>query len=173
MRDYFSGFMILVEGQFQLNDVIKIGDVSGSVERMSMRMTTLRDLKGKAHFIPNGQIKRVTNMTHKWSQVMFEIGVTYRADVDRVMALLTDIAGEMKEDEKYKDNIIAEPVMLGVDLFGRSGIVIKMLMRTKAGMQWSVKREMLRRIKNRFDKEGIEIPLPQRVVYQRQEGSEA
>ncbi|MBW1944335.1 MAG: mechanosensitive ion channel [Deltaproteobacteria bacterium] len=172
MRDYFSGFMILVEGQYELNDVIKIGDVSGTVERMSMRMTTLRDLKGSAHFIPNGQITRVTNMTHKWSQVMFEIGVTYKADVDRVMGMLKEIAGELKEDEEYRSAIIAEPVMLGVDLFSESGIVIKMLMRTKPGMQWSVKREMLRRIKNRFDAEGIEIPLPHRIVYQRLEKNE-
>ena len=76
IRDYFSGFMILVEGQYELNDVIKIGNVSGTVERITMRVTTLRDLEGRAHFIPNGQITSVTSMTHKWFQVMFEIGVT-------------------------------------------------------------------------------------------------
>jgi len=111
-------------------------------------------------------------MTHKWSQVMFEIGVTYKADVDRVMGMLKEIAGELKEDEKYRSAIIADPVMLGVDLFSESGIVIKMLMRTKPGMQWAVKREMLRRIKNRFDAEGIEIPVPHRIVYQRIEKNE-
>ena len=172
MRDYFSGFMILVEGQYELNDVIKIGDVSGTVERITMRVTTLRDLKGRAHFIPNGQIKSVTNMTHKWSQVMFEIGVTYKADADRVMGMLKEIAEELQEDEEYKYSITAKPVMLGVDLFSESGIVIKMLMRTKPGMQWSVKREMLRRIKNSFDAAGIEIPVPHRIVYQRIEKNE-
>jgi len=111
-------------------------------------------------------------MTHKWSQVMFEIGVTYKADVDRVMGILKEIAEELQEDEEYKYAITAKPVMLGVDLFSESGIVIKMLMRTKPGMQWSVKREMLRRIKNSFDAAGIEMPVPHRIVYQRLEKNE-
>ena len=169
MRDYFSGFMILVEGQFKLTDVVKIGDVSGTVERMTLRMTTLRDLEGRAHFIPNGQIKGVTNMTHKWSQVLVAISVTYKADVDRVMTLLVEIAGEIRKDDEFGSTIIEEPVMLGVDLFAESGIVIKMLLKTLPGKQWALKREMLRRIKYRFDDEGIEIPVPHRVVYQRNE----
>lgn len=171
MRDYFSGFMILVEGQFKLNDVVKIGNFSGTVERMTLRMTTLRDLEGRAHFIPNGQIKGVTNMTHKWSQVLVDIPVTYRADVDRVMTLLMEIADDIRKDDEYKQTIIEEPIMLGVDFFAESGVVIKMLLKTLPGKQWALKRELLRRVKYRFDNEGIEIPVPHRVVYHRNESN--
>jgi small-conductance mechanosensitive channel len=169
MRDYFNGFMILMEGQYELNDWIKIGDVSGAVERITLRITTLRDLEGCAHFIPNGEIKRVTNMTHKWSQALIDIGVTYKEDVDRVMGILMDIAKELRNDGAFKAFIIDEPVMLGVNLFTESGVVIRMLITTRAGMQWAVRREMLRRVKNKFDEAGIEIPVPHRVIFQRLE----
>jgi small conductance mechanosensitive channel len=169
MRDYFNGFMILMEGQYQLNDWVKIGDVSGSVERITMRMTTLRDLEGCAHFIPNGEIKGVTNFTHKWAQVLLDIRVTYKEDADRVMGILMEIALEVRNDDRFGHFIVEEPVMLGVNIFTESGFEVRMLIKTRAGMQWAVRREMLRRIKNRFDAEGIEIPLPQRIVYQRTE----
>ena len=108
-------------------------------------------------------------MTHKWSQVLVDTSVTYKADVDRVMTLLMEIADEIRKDDEFGSTIIEEPVMLGVDLFAESGIVIKMLLKTLPGKQWALKREMLRRIKYRFDDEGIEIPVPHRVVYQRSE----
>ncbi len=101
MRDYFSGFMILMEGQFELNDIVTIGNVTGSVERMSMRMTLLRDLEGRAHFIPNGQIRQVTNRTHGWSQALFDIGIDYRENADRVMAVLMEVAEEFRRDPVF------------------------------------------------------------------------
>jgi small conductance mechanosensitive channel len=173
MKDYFNGFMILLEGQYQLNDWIQIGEVSGAVERITLRITTLRDLEGRVHFIPNGQIARVTNMTHEWAQVLLDIGVAYKEDPDRVMALLMDIATEIRKDSNFGLSITGEPVMLGVNLFGESGIVIRMLMKTRAGSQWAVRREMLRRIKNKFDEEGIEIPVPHRVIFQRNEAAKS
>lgn len=169
MRDYFNGFMILLEGQFQLNDVVLIGDAAGLVERMTMRMTMLRDLDGRAHFIPNGQITRVTNLTHEWSRALFDIVVSYEGNVDRAMEILVELANEIRTEPEYAGFITGEPQMLGVDQFTESGVLIKMIMQTKPGKMWPVRRELLHRIKNRFDEEGIEIAMPHRIVYQRPE----
>ena len=169
MRDFFNGIMILWEGQYELNDVVMIGDVAGVVERMTMRVTVLRDLEGRAHFIPNGEIKRVTNLTHEWSQAVFDIGVGYGENVDRVMGILMELAGELRKDPKFTRFILDEPQMLGVDLFSESGIIVKFTIKTKAAGQWAVKRELLRRIKNRFDELGIRIPVPHRMILQEEE----
>ena len=170
MRDYFSGFMILLEEQYKLNDVITIGDVTGVVEHMTMRTTVLRDLEGRAHFIPNGQIARVTNRTHEWSQALFAIRVSYREDVDRVMEILMELAKELQQDPEFSNAVIGEPKMLGVDELDESAIVIKFFMKTHPNKMWPVKREMLRRIKNKFDALGIKIPVPRRIVLEEQEG---
>jgi len=163
MRDYFYGFMILLEGQYKLDDVITIGDVTGVVEHMTMRMTVLRDLEGRAHFIPNGQIARVTNRTHEWSRAVLEIRVSYREDVDRVMDILLQLARELQQDPEFSSAVIEEPQMLGVDKLDESAIVIKFMMKTQPTKMWPVRRELLRRIKNKFDELGILIPAPYRI----------
>lgn len=169
IRDYFTGFLILMENQYGINDVIRIGETSGTVERITLRTTVLRDLEGIVHFIPNGEIKQVSNLTHGWSRAVFEIGVAYKEDVDRVMKVLIEIGEHLREDEKFASKIIDQPTMLGVDSFGDSAIVIKFFMKTRPLQQWEVKREMLRRIKMRFDELGIEIPFPHRTVFHRSE----
>jgi moderate conductance mechanosensitive channel len=167
IRDYFYGFVILVENQFKLNDVVKIGDVSGQVEGITLRMTVLRDTEGSVHFIPNGQITAVTNMTHGWSRALFEIGVAYKEDIDRVMGVLVALGKELRQDPAVGPGILDDPTMLGVDSLGESAVVIKFYIKTRPLQQWPVKREMLRRIKNKFDDLGIEIPYPHRTVYHR------
>ncbi|MCZ6713954.1 MAG: mechanosensitive ion channel, partial [Deltaproteobacteria bacterium] len=166
MRDYFSGFMILLEDQYELGDLVSIGEVTGIVERANMRTTVLRDLEGRTHFIPNGQITRVTNRSYGWARAVFEISVAFHEDVDRVMVLLMELAREMRKDENYGPDIIDEPLMLGVDDFGDAAVVIKFMMKTKPDKMFPVRREMLRRIKNRFEQEGIEIPIPKRMIVQ-------
>lgn len=165
IRDYFSGFMILMENQYGVNDVIKIGESSGLVERITLRLTVLRDLEGTVHFIPNGQIDKVSNMTHGWSRALFDIGVAYKEDLDRVMNVLTELGKGLRKDPAYTDLILDNPEMLGVDQFGDSAVVIKFFIKTRPLKQWPVKREMLRRIKKRFDEIGIEIPFPHRTVF--------
>ncbi|MFO0974658.1 MAG: mechanosensitive ion channel [Phycisphaerae bacterium] len=167
IRDYFYGFMILLENQYAINDVVKIGSTSGMVEKITLRITVLRDLEGVVHFIPNGQIAQVSNLTHGWSRALFDIGVSYEEDVDRVMAVLTDLGRELRRDPEYRRLILDDPEMLGVEKFENSCVVIRFIMKTRPMHQWKVRREMLRRIKNRFDKEGIEIPYPQRTVHHR------
>jgi small conductance mechanosensitive channel len=170
IRDYFSGFMVLMEDQYGINDVVKIGDVSGMVEKITLRMTVLRDLSGAVHFIPHGTISRVSNMTHGWSRAAFDVGVAYKEDVDRVMGILMDLARQLRADPKFAPLILADPEMLGVDQLSESAVVIKFLIKTRPLQQWPVKREMLRRIKRKFDELGIEIPFPHRTVYHHYEG---
>jgi small conductance mechanosensitive channel len=165
LRDYFTGFMILLENQYGINDVVKIGDVAGMVERITLRLTVLRDLDGRVHFIPNGHIATVSNLTHGWSRALIEIGISYKEDVDRVMELLDEMGKELRRDPEFRHMILEQPEMLGLDQFGDSAVVIKFFIKTRPLMQWTVKREMLRRIKKRFDELGIEIPFPHRTVY--------
>jgi moderate conductance mechanosensitive channel len=166
IKDFFTGFMILLEQQFMVNDVVKIGDISGQVERISLRMTVLRDLEGRVHFIPHGQITSTTNLTHGWSRAVFDIGVAYKENVDRVMQVLLELCKELRNDPAFGPLILEDAVMLGVDSLGDSAVTIKFYFKTRPLRQWPVKREMLRRIKNRFDELGIEIPFPHQTVYQ-------
>ncbi|MBW7906767.1 MAG: mechanosensitive ion channel [Phycisphaerae bacterium] len=170
IRDYFYGFMILLENQYAVNDVIRIGEVSGQVEKITLRITMLRGLDGSVHFIPNGEIKRVSNMTHGWSRALFDIPVAYKEDVDRVMEVLMDLAKELRRDPNYRSLILEMPEMLGVNQFADSAVVIRFFMKTRPLQQWAVQRELLRRIKNRFDELGIEIPFPHRTVFHRNGG---
>ena len=166
IKDYFTGFMVLFEQQYLINDVVRIGDITGQVERISLRMTVLRDLEGRVHFIPHGQIDTVTNLTHGWSRAVFEIGVAYKESVDQVIAVLQKLADELRQDDNYRFLILDTPVMLGVDSLANSAVIIKFYIQTRPLQQWTVKREMLRRIKNEFDRLGIEIPFPHVTVYQ-------
>jgi len=165
MRDYFNGFVILLEDQYELNDLVKINNITGTVERVNMRTTVLRDVEGMLHFIPNGEIKSVINRTYEWARPVFNIKVAYKENVDRVMEVLAEVAGGLKVDPDFGPEVTDEPVMLGVDQFVEDGVVIKFMIRTTPHGQFRVRREVLRRIKNRFDELGIEIPAPQRVLY--------
>ena len=127
-------------------------------------MTALRDLEGHIHFIPNGNIGSVTNMTQSWSRAVFEIGVAYKEDVDAVIDVLIDLGRELRAEPEFADAILDDLEMLGVDAFTDSAIIIKFVIKTLPRKQWKIKREMLRRIKIRFATEGIEIPFPHRIV---------
>ncbi len=164
MRDYFTGFMILLEDQYELGDLITIGNITGTVEKVNMRTTVLRDLEGRVHFIPNGEVKSVTNRTYVWGRAVLEIPVGYKEDVDRVMEVILDVAKNFRTDPEFESWVTDEPVMLGVDKFTEYGVVIKFMMKTQPNKMFAVRRQMLRRIKNRFDKEGIEISVPHRVI---------
>jgi len=167
IRDYFYGFMILLENQYTIGDVIRIGEHAGLVERVTLRVTMLRDLEGIAHFIPNGQIAAVQNLTHGWSRAVLDVAVAYREDVDRVMRVLAETARELRFDANFRHLILEEPEILGIDALAESAVVIKLIIKTRPLQQWTVKRAMLYRIKKKFDLLGIEIPFPHRTVYTR------
>ncbi len=167
IRDYFTGFMILIEDQYGVRDVVRIGSTTGEVERISLRMTVLRDLEGSVHFIPHGTITDVTNLTHGWSRALFDVGVAYGESVDQVMSVIEEVGEELRKDPAFSSIVLDKLEMLGLDQLADSAVVIKFFIKTRPLKQWRVKREMLRRLKNRFDQLGIEIPFPHRTVYHR------
>jgi len=164
VKDYFSGFMLLLEDQYGINDVVRINSISGVVEEITLRVTTLRDIEGIVHFIPHGTITLVSNMTHGWSRALIDAGVAYKEDADRVMNVMLDLARELRDDTSFGPLILDNAEMLGVDALGESAVTIKMVIKTVPTKQWAVRREYLRRMKRRFDQLGIEIPFPQRTI---------
>ena len=167
VKDFLTGFFILMENQYRVGDVVKIGDHAGLVESIKMRITVLRDLEGIVHTIPNGEVQSVKNMTYGWSRVVLNIGVAYKENVDQVMDVLREVGRKMREEEEYCSFMIDDPQILGVDDFGDSQVTIKMLAKTIPLKQWEVARELRRRIKHAFDEKGIEIPFPQRTLWMR------
>jgi small conductance mechanosensitive channel len=166
IKDFFSGFMILIENQYSVGNVVRIANVTGVVEDITLRMTVLRDEEGAVHFVPHGQVTLVSNLTHGWSRAVLRISIGYGEDADRAMSALMQVARELQGDEQFGQFIVGDPEMQGIDAFGDSAVVIKLLVTTKPLKQWAVKRELLRRIKRKFDELGIEIPFPQMVLHQ-------
>jgi small-conductance mechanosensitive channel len=174
VQDVISGFFILLEDQYSIGDVIAAGGVDGVVEKVNLRTTILRDLHGVVHVIPNGEIRVLSNKTKEWSRAVLEIGVGYGEDPDRVIAILEEIAAEIHADPVFGALLLEEPSVPGVEAFGESAIQIRIMAKTLPLKQWDVARELRRRIKHRFDAEGIELPFPQRMVWHRGDpGAEA
>ena len=165
VKDVISGFFIILENQYRIGDVIEVAGVSGLVESVSLRKTVLRDLEGRVHTVPNGEIKVVSNLSKEWSRVVLDIGISYREEIDPIIDLLTQIGKELEAEEPYKSAILEPAQILGVERFGESQLVIRMIVKTMPLKQWEVGRELRRRIKNRFDEKGIQIPLPHRVLF--------
>jgi moderate conductance mechanosensitive channel len=165
VKDVISGTFMLIEGQFGVGDVVKVSDVSGLVEKITLRTTVLRDIEGAVHIVPNGEITRVTNMTKAWSRAVLHIGVAYREDADRVMDVLRDLLRDFQADPEWGPLLLEEPVVPGIESFGDSSVNIRIMAKTLPLKQWDVSRELRRRIKKRFDEEGIEIPFPHVTFY--------
>lgn len=165
VKDVISGTFILLEGQFGIGDVVRIGDVAGLVEKITLRTTMLRDAEGVYHIIPNGDIARVSNMTKNWSRSLIDISVAYRNDVDTVIRLLQEIGAEFERDEEWHPLILEPFEVLGLDRFTESAVVIRMQVKTLPLKQWIVSRELRRRIKYRFQEEGIEMAYPHIRLY--------
>jgi small conductance mechanosensitive channel len=157
MRDYFTGFMILLEDQFELGDLITVGGITGTVEKENMRTTMLSDIEGRMHFIPNGEIKELTNRTYVWGRAVLDVPVDYEEDVDRAMAVILEAAEEFRDDAEMGDWVTDKPVMLGVDKFTNQGVVIKFMVQTRPDKIFPARRELMRRVKKKFDAEGIRM----------------
>ena len=173
VKDFLSGFFILFEDQFGVGDVVEINGKSGAVERMTLRIVQLRSMDGTVHTIPNGEIKAVSNLTRGWSRAVIEVGVAYDTDLDRAIEVLRDVGRELAGDEAWRIQLDGEPEVLGVEGLGDNALNLRLVARTRPGQQWAVARELRRRIKLRFDREGIEIPFPQRTMHVRVEGERA
>ncbi len=166
IKDLISGLFIILENQYRIGDVIIVDSTGGLVEDISLRMTTLRDLDGVVHHIPHGEIKKISNMSKKFSRVNLDIGVSYNSDLQHVIDVINRTGNELAADPAFKDSIISPPQFLRVNDFADSSIVVKILGDTLPLKQWEIAGEFRKRIKIAFDKEGIEIPFPQRVVHQ-------
>jgi small conductance mechanosensitive channel len=162
VKDVITGTFMLLESQFSVGDIVRISDVSGQVERITLRTTTLRDLHGVVHIVPNGEITRVSNLTKSWSKAVLDIGVAYRENVDRVIELLGAIVEEFHQDEEWSGRVIEAPEVLGL---ADSAVIVRVSIKTLPQEQFGVSRELRRRIKNRFDEEGVEIPFPHMTFY--------
>ena len=164
VKDWLAGFFILLENQFSVDDVIKVGEHSGLVEKMDLRRTVLRTLDGSVVVIPNGDIRIVTNLTKEWSRVVMDVGISYEEDIDRAVEVLRAVGEELYEDEEIGKMVVEPPQVLGVEALGEYQVVIRMLVKTLPLQQWTVGRALRARIKKAFDREGISIPYPHRIT---------
>lgn len=165
VKDVISGFFILLEDQIRVGDVIKIAGKGGVVEKVTLRTTVLRDVAGNVHYVPNGHIDVVTNMTKDYSRYVFDIGVAYREDVDEVIEIVKSIDEELRNDPEFKEDILEPIEIMGLDQFASSSIIIKARATTLPIKQWRVGREFNRRLKKKFDELNIEIPFPHVTLY--------
>ena len=165
VRDFISGFFIILENQIRTGDVAIINGTGGLVEQINLRTTTLRDFAGVIHVFQNGKINNISNMTKDWSAIVFDIGVAYKENPQMVMDLMKQTGVELQNDPEFKDKIIEPIEIFGLDQFADSAIVIKARIKTKPIQQWNVGREYRKRLKYAFDQHNIEIPFPHVTVY--------
>lgn len=169
VKDFLAGIFVFIEDQYGVGDVVDVGEANGTVEAVTLRMTRLRDLDGTVWYVPNGEILRVGNKSQNWSRAVVDVGVGYGEDLVRVQRVLREIAHDLWEDEEFRDVIIEEPEVTGVEMLNPDSVTVRVLIKTAPLEQWAVARAMRQRIKTRFDHEGIEIPFAQRVVWHRDE----
>lgn len=166
VRNIFHGIFILLEDQYSEGDIVSVAGVSGTVEEFDLRKTTIRDLDGVQHHIPNGEITIASNKTKGWSGINLDIGVAYSTNLDKLKEVIEQTCKDF--NEKHED-IIQTPELVGIDKFADSAIIIKILGKTKPGAQWDMSRKLRASLKEVFDKEGIEIPFPHQVEIQKKE----
>lgn len=173
VKDYFSGFFLLLEDQIRHGDIVEAGGKAGLVEEVTLRYVRLRGYDGNVHFVPNGQIDSVTNMTRDFSYAVIDVGVAYREDVDEVFSIIRKVAAAMRTDELFGAWILEDADLAGVDNWAASSVVIRLRIKVLPSQQWTVKREFLRRLKHAFNQRDIEIPFPHLTIYagQNKDGS--
>jgi small-conductance mechanosensitive channel len=167
VKDVIAGAFAIAEDQYSIGDVVKLADVSGTVEEIRLRTTVLRDLDGSVHHVPNGEVRVATNLTHEYSRAVVDLSVAYEESVDRAIEVIGEIAAGLATDPEWSTALVEEPKVLGVDALDDSGVVIRVLFSTDPDLRWHVKREFLRRAKNGLDAAGIEIPYPHLTVNRR------
>ena len=165
VRDLIGGLFILAEQQFHLGDVVKIGDITGTVERMTLRATYLRDLEGILHLIPNGEVRIVSNLTRGWSRALVDVTVPYDCDTGQVMELLQQVCAEAMQEPEVARVLSEAPMVTGVEGLDASGVRLRILAKTQPGQQWMVSRALRRRVKERLEAAGISAAYPRQVVY--------
>ncbi len=171
VKDFLSGLFMLIEDQYGVGDVIDVGDATGTVENVSLRSTTIRDVFGTVWHVPNGEIARVGNYSQLWSRALIDVEVAYDVDLRFAQGVIQRVADEFWNDPEWGgDELMERPEVWGIQNLGASGIAIRLVVKTEPSMQWSVERELRLRVKEALDVAGIEIPFPQQTVWVRNQG---
>ena len=165
VRDIITGLFIIAENQFRIGDFVSIGEYSGTVEDMTLRVTKLRQIDGTIHYIPNGEIKVASNKSKDYSKVDLKIGVGYNTNLDQLEDIINKVGIEITEDPEFGIHIIETPKFLRIDDFLDSSISVHISGKVYPKKQYLINGEMRRRLKKIFNQEGIEIPYPTRIVY--------
>jgi small conductance mechanosensitive channel len=164
VRDVVSGMFMIVEDQYGVGDVVDVGAASGSVEAVGLRITRLRDVNGTVWYVRNGEILRVGNQSQGWARAVLDVNIGYTEDIDHAEEVLLETAGQLRDDERFAAFVIDEPEVWGVEALTVDGVVMRVVVKTQPLQQWVVARELRRRIKGRFDAEGIEMRTMPRTV---------
>jgi moderate conductance mechanosensitive channel len=173
VRDVVSGMFMIVEDQYGVGDVVDLGEASGTVEAVGLRITRLRDVNGTVWYVRNGEILRVGNQSQGWSRAVLDVNVGYQEDISRVEAVLLDVAQGLRAEKDYRALTLGEPEVWGVEALTTDGVVVRLVVKARPLQQWTIARELRRRIKIRFDQEGIEMhPAPPTVVMDGEDGGQ-
>ncbi len=166
IKDYFNGFFLLLDDQVREGDVVEVAGKGGLVEEVTLRYVRLRDMQGHVHYIPNGEIKLVTNRTREFATPVIEIGIAYREDPDEALQIMREVAAGMRTDVDWRERIADDLEVIGVERWADSAVVLRARVRVVPPIQqWNVRREYLKRLKKAFDARGIEIPFPHLTLY--------
>ena len=170
VKDFLSGIFMILEDQYGVGDTVDLGEATGTVEAVSLRVTRLRDVNGTVWYVRNGEILRVGNQSQNWARTVLDVTVSYDADLDTVQKILQDVATTTYENEQFHDVIIEAPEVWGVERFDKDGVVVRVVLKTAPAQQWLVARAMRQRIKAEFDRAGIKMPttFPVATIHQEQ-----
>ena len=165
VKDYFTGFFLLLENQMRQGDVVQIAGIGGVVEDMNLRYVQLRDYEGNVHFVPNSAISTVTNRTREYAYAVIDVGVAYRESIEAALQVMRDVGAELRAEAQWQTRIMDELEVAGVNEWADSAVMLRARFKVLPGEQWAVRRAYLQRLKQHFDKLGIEIPFPHMTVY--------
>ncbi len=169
VKDFFSGVLMMLEDQYGVGDIIDAGEASGVVEGVSLRTTQIRDVTGTLWHIPNGEIRRIGNMSQEWARALLDVGIAYGADIDAASAIILRVATDMADEDEFQEQFMEAPEIWGVQELSGDSVDIRLVVKTQPGQQWAIARELRRRIKLALDAAKIEIPFAQRTVWLRTE----
>lgn len=165
VKDFLSGIFMLVEDQYGVGDIVNVGEATGVVEEIKLRTTRLRDVNGTVWFVPNGEIRRIGNLSQQWARAVLDVEVAYDTDIPHAMRIIKEVADGIWNEQLENATVLEEPEIWGVEMFGASSIAIRLVLKVEPGEQWATAREVRKRLKAAFDAAGIEIPFPQRTVW--------
>jgi small-conductance mechanosensitive channel len=164
IQDLIGGFLILLENQYSVGDVIQVGNVSGVVEQLTLRTTSIRDVDGRLHIVPNGDVRIVSNVTKDWSRALVDVGVAYEEDIDHALRVLEEVAETFAQDSELAPELLESPRVLGPISLGDWAMTIRVMVKTRPGKQWQIARALRKRILAACEREGVSLPYPRQEI---------